>query len=125
MIGNSSWEDVFIRVCIFLLRYVAPTSALACVAILIIYPPNYHIPLVIEIWAVTESLFLLLVFFPRDLMLQLAASQPEVIPRDKRRELFRRCSDTIEDPERYLSLWHRGALQADIKRENVKGENIS
>ena len=122
MIGNSIWEYVFIRASILLLHYVAPLSALACVAVLIIRPPNYHIPLLIEIWAIAELFFLLLVFLPRDLLLQQAASHPGVLPRDKRRELFRRCSNTIENPERYLSLWHRGASPAEIKRENVKGD---
>ena len=54
-------------------------------------------------------------------MLQRAASHPEVASRTKRAEAFQRCSDTVEDPERYLSLWHRGAPLSEIKRENVKG----
>lgn len=123
MIGNSLWDYCFIRACIFFLHYIAPLSAIYCVAILLLHPAGYRIPLVLEIWAILETLFLLLVYYPRNFLLQRAASHPEALSREKRRELFHRCQDSIQDPEHYISLWHRGAPSSEIKRENIKGNS--
>ena len=125
MIAHSILNDLFIRACILFLRYLAPLGALFCIIVVLLRPAGHRISLVLEIWALVESVFLLLVYFPRDLLLQHAARHPEANSRDKRAELFQHCIETIEDPERYLSLWHRGALPAEIKRENVKGEECS
>lgn len=120
MIGTSLWDYIFIRLCIVFLHYVAPLSALYCVAVLVLHPSNFRIPLVFEIWAVAETLFLLLIYFPRRYFLQHAAAHPEVPPRDKRRRLFELCHDTVDDPEVYLSKWFKGAPPSEIKRDNLK-----
>lgn len=121
MIGNSSWEYIFIRASILLLRYIVLLAAFFCVLLFAIRPASHSTLVVLDIWAIAELFFLLFVYYPKDLEIQRAASHPKVLSREKREELFQRCSDTIEDPERYLSLWHRGAPSAEIKRENVKG----
>jgi len=120
MIGTSLWDYIFIRLCIVFLHYVAPLSALYCVAVLILHPLSFRIPLVFEIWAVAETLFLFLLYFPRKYVLQHAAAHPEVPPRDKRRRLFELCHDTVDDPEVYLSKWFKGAPPSEIKRDNLK-----
>ena len=123
MIGTSYWDYVFIKACILLLHYIAPVSAIYCITVLVLRPTGYRLPLMLEIWAITESVFFAFVYYPRNLSLQRAASHPETISRDERNKLFQRCCDTIENPERYLSLWHKGASPKDIKRDNVKGED--
>ena len=123
MIGTSYWDYVFIKACILLLHYIAPVSAIYCITVLVLRPTGYRLPLMLEIWAIAEAVFSALVYYPRNLSLQRAASHPETLSREERKELFQRCCDTIEDPERYLSLWHRGASPKDIKRDNVKGED--
>jgi len=123
MIGNSLWDYCFIRACILLLHYIAPLSAIYCVAILLLHPAGYRIPLVLEIWAIAETIFLLLIYYPRSFLLQRAACHPDSLSREKRRELFDRCQDSIQDPERYISLWHKGAPPSEIKRENMKGNS--
>ena len=125
MIGNSIPEYLFIRACILFIHYIVPLSTLYSIVILILGPAKYRVPILLEIWSVAELLFLLLIYYPRELWLQKAASHPEVVPRDKRGELFQRCTDTAEDLERYLSLWHRGAPVTEVKRENLKGEHFS
>jgi len=124
MIGTSLPEYVFIRACILFLHHVAPACALYCMILIILYPAGYRIPLLLELWAIVESLFLLLVYYPRNLSLQHAASHPQIASKVERGKLFQQCSDTIDDPEHYLSLWHRGAPAAEIKRENVKGKKL-
>lgn len=123
MIGTSLWDYCFIRACIVFLHYIAPLSAFYCVAIIILHPAGCRIPLVLEIWAIAETLFLLLIYYPSNRLLQREASHPESPPREKRRELFERCQKSIQNPESYISLWHRGAPLSDIKRENLKGKS--
>ena len=120
MIGTSLWDYIFIRLCIVFLHYVAPLSALYCVAVLIIRPTSFRIPLIFEVWAVAETLFLLLVYFPRRYVLQRVAVHPQIPPRDERRRLFDLCHGTVADPEVYLSKWFKGAPPSQIKRDNVK-----
>lgn len=120
MINNSPASYAFIRTCIFFLHYIAPLSAAYCVTVLVLRPATYRIPLVLEIWAIAETAFFALIYAPRSIVLQRAATHPELLPREQRRELFKLCLDSVEDPEKYLSGWMRGAPASEIKRENVK-----
>ena len=123
MINNSSANYAFIQACIYFLHYVAPSSAVYCVIILLFRPSTYRVPLVLEIWAIAEAAFFALIYVPRTILLQRAATHPEPLPREQRRKLFKLCLDTVEDPERYIAGWMRGAPASEIKRENVKGES--
>ncbi len=120
MIGTSLWDYIFIRACILVLHFIAPLSALYCVVVLIVQPTAYRIPWVVEIWALAETLFFLLIYLPRFYILQHAATHPPTPGREKRRELFNLCHETIGDPERYLSKWFMGAPRSEIRRDNVK-----
>lgn len=123
MINNSPASYAFIRACIFFLHYLAPLSAVYCVVILLLRPSTYRIPLVLEVWAIAETAFFALIYVPRAVVLQRAATHPDTHPgREQRRKLFKLCLNTVEDPEKYLSGWMRGAPASEIKRENVKGE---
>ncbi|KAH7111282.1 hypothetical protein B0J11DRAFT_562554 [Dendryphion nanum] len=64
--------------------------------------------------------FYLLVYHPRRLYLQRAATHPTPQCRQHRRALFQRCHENIPDPERYLTKWFMDAPASEIKRENVK-----
>lgn len=121
MINNSLMSYVFIRACIFFLHYFAPLSALYCVILLILRPSKYRIPPLFEIWAIAETAFFALIYIPRTIVLQKAATHPEIVSRQKRQALFQLCLDSIKDPENYLSGWMRGAPLSEIRRENVKG----
>ena len=121
MIGHSTREYLFIQACIHFLHYIAPLSAFYCIFLLVLRSPAYRIPLVLEIWAIAEAAFLLLLYIPRNILLQQAASHPELLPKEKRKELFQLCLDTVDDPEHYLRLWFKKSPLSDIKRQNVKG----
>ena len=122
MINHSPASYAFIRACILFLHYIAPLSAVYCVIVLILRPSTYRIPLVLEIWAIAETAFFALIYVPRNIVLQRAATHPGLVPREQRRALFKLCLDTVEHPEKYLSGWMRGAPTSEIRRENVKGE---
>ena len=122
MINDSFPNYAFIQACIYFLHYIAPLSAVYCVVVLILRPLTYRVPLVLEIWAIAETAFFALIYVPRSIVLQRAATHPDPLPREQRRELFRLCLATVEDPERYLSCWMRKAPASEIKRENVEGE---
>lgn len=122
MINNSPASYAFIRACIIFLHNIAPLSAVYCLILLALRPSIYRVPLVLEIWAIAETAFFAFVYVPRRVLLQRAATHPELLPREQRRELFKLCLDTVEDPEKYLTGWMKGAPAPEIKRENVKGE---
>lgn len=120
MIGNSWWDYVFIRCCISFLHFIAPASAFYCAATLIVRPWAYRIPMAIEIWAMAETFFFLFVYLPRSYILQRPVTHHPTLSREKRRELFQLCHESIVDPERYLSKWFRDSSITEIRRENVK-----
>lgn len=122
MINHTPASYAFIQACILFLHYIAPLSALYCMVILLLRPSTYRVPLVLEVWAIAETAFFALIYVPRTIVLQRAATHPDLLPREQRRDLFNLCLDNIEDPEKYLSGWMRGAPASEIKRENVKGE---
>lgn len=120
MIGTTVWDYCFIRSCIFFLHFIAPVSTLYCILVMMIRPSVYRIPLVLETWAVAESFFFVLIYLPRNYILQRAAVHPPTRSREKRRELFQLCHESVADPEHYLSKWFSGAPGSEIRRENVK-----
>ena len=120
MIGTSKFDYLFIRACIIFLHYVAPLSALYCVVVLFIRPSKYRIPWPLEVWAVAETLFYLLLYLPRYYVLQRAAIHPAGASREKRRQLFELCLATVGQPEQYLSKWFKNASSLEIRRDNLK-----
>ncbi|KAI9730206.1 MAG: hypothetical protein M1834_005970 [Cirrosporium novae-zelandiae] len=120
MIGTSTWDLVFIRSCIFLLRCIAPLGILYCLIAFLVPPPRFLIFKVLEVWCVSEAAFYLLLYLPRKFYLQAPATHPTLIPRERRRDLFHRCHENVSDPESYLSKWFRDAERSEIKKENVK-----
>lgn len=101
---------------------MAPLSAVYCVLTLLLRPWTFRVPRVLEGWAIAETAFFVMIYVPRTISLQRAATHPKLLPREQRRKLFQLCLDTVEDPERYLAGWMRGAPASEVKRENVKGE---
>lgn len=120
MIGTSLWDLIFIRCCIFALHFIAPLSTSYCCYLVLVCPSIYRIPRALEIWAVAEALFFILIYLPRYYVLQNAALHPPIGSRESRRKLFQLCNESVEDPERYLSMWFKGAASTEIRRENVK-----
>jgi hypothetical protein len=119
MIGTSIYDYIFIRSCILVLHWIAPFSILYCLSSLI-YPASFHVSWVLQAWTTLETAFYLLVYYPRKIYLQRAASHPKPVCRDRRRLLFQRCQESIPDPERYLTKWFMDAPASEIKWENVK-----
>ena len=99
MIGTSKLDYLFIRACIVLLQCIAPLSAVYCVATLVLRSSVYRIPWPLEIWAVAETLFYLLVYLPNSFLLQRAAVHPPGTTRQDRRQLFEKCHRTIDNAE--------------------------
>lgn len=120
MIGTSAWDYIFIRSCIFFLHSIAPLSILYCALVLFIRPATYRIPVFLEFWLVAETVFYFLVYLPRTFFLQHAATHPSPPSRGKRGETFELCHESVSDPERYLSMWFKGAAMSEIRRDNVK-----
>ncbi|KFZ12024.1 hypothetical protein V501_04422 [Pseudogymnoascus sp. VKM F-4519 (FW-2642)] len=123
MINDSRLEYIFIRTCIVFLHYLTPVSIIYTVFLIASYIfgiPRPHIPLAINVIAVAESLFYLVVFLPYSAYLQRAAVHPPVPSRAERKALFEKCYKFIPDPDTYLDRWFLGAPQEEIKHDNVK-----
>ena len=99
MLGTSKLDYLFIRACIVFLRYIAPLSAVYCVATLVLRPSTYRIPWPLEIWAVAETLFYIFVYLPSSFLLQRVAVHPPSTSRENRRQLFDKCHQTIDNAE--------------------------
>jgi hypothetical protein len=123
MIGTSTAEYIFIRGCILFLHNIAPASLLYCALLLCPLPLTfsvYRLPLPIEAWFAAEATFFAVFFLPYKYHLQSPAIHPELPSLEERAKLFKRCTATVKDPEKYLSQWFLGAQEEQIKRENVK-----
>ena len=99
MIGTSKLDYLFIRACIVFLQYIAPLSAVYCVATFMLRQSMYRIPWPLEIWAVAETLFYLLVYLHNSFFLQRPAFHPPAATRNDRRQLFKKCHQTIDNAE--------------------------
>ncbi|KAI8629754.1 hypothetical protein F5Y19DRAFT_75490 [Xylariaceae sp. FL1651] len=124
MIGTSLPEYVFIRVCIFLLRYTTPIC-LACLLILIAVDGigvalSRTISKVLIGYSVLDVLFALFIYYPYMHQLEQEAKHPPLRLRAERRALFMRCLDNVPNITKYLQTWFLGADESDIRRENVR-----
>lgn len=119
MIGTSTAEYIFIRICILLLRAVTPLSLLYWLA-RFLHLGAFHVPVILDVWTASEVAFYVLFYIPRKRHLQKAAIHPPPLTRQQRGELFGRCSANIPDYERYLRGWFMGAPLSEIKRENLR-----
>ena len=120
MLGRSLPELIFIRICIAALLYLPAYSILYFLSLPTFYPKQYRLPLSLETWLALEILFYLLVYLPQERALQCSAVHPTTYSFEDRQRLFRRCAETITDPEAYLMKWFNMAPMSDIKRENIK-----
>lgn len=120
MIGTSLTELLFIRSCIFGLRYTAPILVAASIPAITFSNRSAWPAILIGVPAVAESLFYLLVYVPKSTRLQKPAEHPPPLPRDERQRLFEKGHAQITDPEAFLSKWFQLAPLSEIKRDNVK-----
>jgi pimeloyl-ACP methyl ester carboxylesterase len=119
MIGNSFKEYVFIRACIFVLHYFAPLLIAALVLTLIIDHNAHRVTLILQILAIAEVAFYVLVYIPKYRSFQAPARHPPLASFEERRKVFNRCFETVVDGDRYLSQWFGDAPMSEIRRENV------
>lgn len=107
------------RTCIIGLRAITPISILYC-AVRFLHLVDYRAPVILELWAISETLFYLLFYIPRKRQLQEPAVHPPLPSREQRRLLFQKCSSNVPDHARYLRGWFMGAPLSEIKRDNLK-----
>lgn len=120
MLGTSVAEYAFIRVCIFILRCVAPLSILYCVAITIHPALILRMRPAIELWLAAEALFCTCLFLPYRWYLQHAATHPPSGSVEERRKLVDCVKAEMADPEQYIRGWFKGANIEDIGRQDMK-----
>ena len=124
MIGTSTFDYVFIQICIYGLHYIAPLSVSYCLLQILRYgfwpALSHRIPIYLEVWAAAETAFYILVHVWYRSHLQSAARHPPAPSREKRQELFKLCNTNIPDPEAYISKWFLNAPIDTIKRDNLK-----
>ncbi|TPX15301.1 uncharacterized protein E0L32_004578 [Thyridium curvatum] len=122
MIGTSLPEYIFIRICIFLLRY---SILLAAVGLAVCYYLSPRPFAIYGVWTfgailVAEIVFCLFLYTPYRTRLQREAKHPPPLTSAERKALFTKCLANIPDPEGYLRKWFLGADLRDIRKENVR-----
>src|ERR1700726_1909992 len=120
MIGTSTFDFCFIRICIISLHCLVPLCILYCCVVIALYGlqgARYPVPLVIEVMAIAETLSYVLAYLPYRAHLQRKAQHPPVLSKIERKELFELCNKNIPDPEAYLQKWFLGAPVDEIRHE--------
>ena len=120
MIGTSFSEYVFIRICIFLLRFWPLLLAIALILALIIDHEAHGFTVFLETIAIVEFFFYVIVYIPRSRWMQAPATHPPLLSKAEKWKLFEKSQETISDIDAFLSLWFNGASMRDIRRENLK-----
>ncbi len=117
MLPNRLPHYVFIRLSIWGLQAVAPTSAVYCLISGLGYG---FLPRPLELLAFAEALFYFCVSLPRQRILD--NSRPHTVERSRRERqaLFERCWSSIPDPETFLNVWFMGARLDQIHRDDLK-----
>lgn len=116
MIGNSTFEYVWVVSWASILHSISPVCVLYCIlAACLSKLPRYPLYL-----AIPETIFYVLTHFYRKHHIQRPAAHPPLASREERDDLFDRCLDTTPDVEQYISKWFLDAPLSDIRRENVK-----
>ncbi|TBU35374.1 hypothetical protein BD311DRAFT_734645 [Dichomitus squalens] len=116
MLGRSLPEYVFIRLSIFALQLITPLS-IAYMCASWYYKHALYSPW-IAIYAGLEASFYLLVFVPRNRLLQKAATHPPLPSREEREALFAKCFAQLRD-ETYATGWFYFVDSKLIRRENL------
>ncbi|EPQ57705.1 hypothetical protein GLOTRDRAFT_71571 [Gloeophyllum trabeum ATCC 11539] len=116
MIGQSRSEWIFIRLCILLLRSVAPLSILYL--LLSWYYKSILINEYVGFYALAEASFFLFVYLPRKRLLQRPAQHPPLLDREELRMHYERCCTHLRNTA-HTTGWFFSCAFNDIKRENV------
>ncbi|KAJ9616753.1 hypothetical protein H2200_000472 [Cladophialophora chaetospira] len=123
MLPSSRGPLIFSRVFAWCFQAIAPLSLTYC-GLTTLSALNVlsfrRLPRPLEAWLLAESLFYLLVYLPMSVAIHRPAMEVSVTDRKERQALFKKCIMTINDPVRYISLWHRGAPIETVGRDNVK-----
>ncbi|KAK0612083.1 alpha beta hydrolase fold family [Immersiella caudata] len=117
MIPNTTPHYVFIRLCIWSLRAVAPASLLCCSLRLLGYS---FVPPFLEVLALVEAAFYLCASRPRQHVLDKSSPRSLQRSREERRKLFDHCFHNVPDLEAFLVTWFKGRSLDDIRAENIK-----
>jgi hypothetical protein len=125
MIGTSTVEYIFIRICILFLHNIVPVSV--SYSILLLMNQSFHLsfclehtPYAIHIWLTTEAVFFATFIMPLRYAIQHSPVYNRSIPAKYRERLFRACNATVPNLEKYLSRWLMVSEADCIKRDNVK-----
>ncbi|TLS30122.1 hypothetical protein PpBr36_03275 [Pyricularia pennisetigena] len=146
MLGTSLSELIFIRICVFLLRFSVPCSftlliityAFTGVSPLGIWglstenvaanaftSPSLPLRVLVGFLSavfVADSIFFLAVYHPfeaRASGFKPNYPHPSLAPAD-RSAIFHKCLDNVPDPAHYLRRWFHGADLTEIRRDNVR-----
>ena len=125
MIGTSSVDYFFIRICILFLHNIAPISILYSVQLLVAH--NFHLPTYLEcipypihVWLIAEAVFFTIVSIPLKYALHHSPICYRSLSAECREKLFRICNANVPNLEVYLCRWLMVSEAECIKRDNVK-----
>lgn len=119
MLNANLHSLIFIRITIFCLQCIGPSCLGLTVASIFAPYPSRWLGTGLQVYAGAEAAFYLFFLWYR-LYLQRAATHPPLHSSEERRAFFNQVRASINDPERFLSGWFRGASLDNVGRENMR-----
>ncbi len=124
MLKDGLLTRIFIRGSILGLRAIAPVSFGYCVfrAAGWTWTEHHILEILVDTYAIGESVFFFLVYLPRKWWLNRPAliSSTSLSTPEQRKALFLKSWDATSDPRGYLSGWFKGKPIDDLRCEDVK-----
>lgn len=125
MIGTSTVDYFFIRICILFLHNIAPISTLYSIQLLVgqfFHLPDHskRIPYPIHIWLSAEAVFFTTVIIPLKYAHRHSTIYHRSLSAESREKLFNSCNANVPNLEKYLSRWLMVSGAEHIMRDNVK-----
>ena len=124
MLNANFHSLVFIRITISCLQCIGPGCLALTIAVLTTrcfsnIPISTWLGPGLQAYAAAEAAFYLFFLWYRH-YLQRDAAHPALHTAEDRKAFFKQVRASINDPERFLSGWFRGASLDDVRRENMR-----
>lgn len=119
MIGTSPLEYVWVVTWVIILHSIGPLCTTYC-AMATILPEYLRVWRYLEYWAVTETVFYIIMCGYRKYHLQHPAIHPPPLGKEERSQLFRLCFGSSQDFATSFSRWFLDTPIVALKKENIK-----
>ena len=117
---KDTWPQyLLIRIVVLILQHIGPVCLAYTLWNIRDAWPQWPIHSTFQAYCALEAVFLIFFLWYR-VYLQHAATHPPLRSREERKALFAKVRSEVNDPDKFISGWFRGAKVEDIGREELK-----